>query len=136
MQLFDSIELLPFFSLYYTHNTGIAFSMLSNLGALPLIILACVVVLFVIWIWWHSEPNRVIAHYGFALIIGGAIGNLIDRTRLGYVIDYFLFHLPQWSFAVFNLADSAITLGAGLVLLDEFIIWRQNKLKPTNDDIK
>ncbi|EFG9153005.1 signal peptidase II, partial [Escherichia coli] len=58
---------------------------------------------------------------GFALIIGGALGNVIDRSLLGHVIDYVLFHTPVWSFAVFNLADAFITVGAVLVICDEFL---------------
>ena len=116
-------DLLPTFALFRTYNDGIAFSMLDDWGAGPLIALASVVSVFVAWLWIDSPPSRRLSHFGFALIIGGAIGNLIDRIRLGYVIDYFLFHLPQWSFAVFNFADAAITVGAGLVLLDEALAW-------------
>ncbi|MEN0001615.1 MAG: signal peptidase II [Pseudomonadota bacterium] len=121
------IQLLPFFSLYRTHNFGIAFSMFSGQSPLMLIIVALAVTGFVSWLWATSPKDHWIAHAGFALIIGGAIGNLIDRIRLGYVVDYFLFHLPNWSFAVFNLADTAITVGAGLVLLNEFLTWRRTK---------
>lgn len=128
MHLMQAIDILPFFALYRTHNEGIAFSMLWGLGPLPLIALSVAVSLFVIWLWRTSDASRIVAHYGFALIIGGAIGNLIDRVRLGYVIDYFLFHLPQWSFAVFNLADAAITVGAMLVILDELLAWRKGRL--------
>ena len=126
----ERIELLPFFSLYRTHNTGIAFSMLSGAGPALLAAIAVAVSAFVTWLWVSSPPDRHIAHAGFALIIGGAIGNLIDRVQHGYVVDYFLFHLPQWSFAVFNLADAAITVGAGLVLLDELLAMRR---KPETD---
>lgn len=121
------IELLPFFSLFRTHNTGIAFSMFSNVSPAVLVVVAVCVTAFVSWLWATSPRDHVIAHAGFALIIGGAIGNLIDRVRLGYVVDYFLFHLPGWSFAVFNLADAAITVGAGLVLLNEIVVWRTSK---------
>jgi signal peptidase II len=69
----------------------------------------------------------VAARLGFALIVGGAIGNLIDRVTLGYVIDYFLFHTSTWSFAVFNLADAFITVGAGLVVLQEVLDWRRER---------
>ena len=64
---------------------------------------------------------------GFTLVIGGAIGNLIDRAVYGHVIDYILFHTPVWSFAIFNLADAFITVGAGLVLLEEFRAWRRQR---------
>ena len=75
----------------------------------------------------ESEPHQRCAQLGFALIIGGAIGNLIDRVWLGYVVDYVLFHLPNWSFAVFNLADAFITVGAMLVVLEEIIAWRKSR---------
>ena len=68
--------------------------------------------------------GQVLARIGFALIIGGAIGNLIDRAVYGHVIDYILFHTPVWSFAVFNLADAFITVGAVLVVCEEFLVWR------------
>jgi hypothetical protein len=64
---------------------------------------------------------------GFALVLSGAFGNLIDRVWLGYVVDYVLFHLPNWSFAIFNLADAFITVGAILIVLEEFIGWRREK---------
>lgn len=118
-------ELVPAFALFRTYNEGIAFSLLSGLGAGPLVAIALVVSAFVAWLWHDSADERVLSHFGFALILGGAIGNLIDRARLGYVIDYFLFHLPEWSFAVFNFADAAITIGAGLVILDELLAWRR-----------
>ena len=69
-----------------------------------------------------------------SLICAGAIGNLIDRAIYGHVIDYVLFHTPVWSFAVFNLADAFITVGAGLVLLDEFLGWRREKAVRASKD--
>lgn len=123
----ERIPLLPFFDLFLTYNPGIAFSMLSDWGPGPLVALGLAVSAFVTWLWASSPPERVIAHFGFALIIGGAIGNLIDRFLYGHVIDYFLFHTPGWSFAIFNLADAAITVGAGLVILDELLQWRAGR---------
>ena len=123
----EAVPLVPFFALYRTHNQGIAFSLLWGLGALPLIAISLVVIAFVLWLWRSSPADRIISHIGFALVIGGAIGNLIDRALFGYVIDYFLFHTPVWSFAVFNLADAAITVGAGLIILDEILAWRRDQ---------
>ena len=80
---------------------------------------------FVIWLWRQTPKARGIAHAGYALIIAGALGNLIDRFLFGYVIDYSLFYTETWSFAVFNLADSFITIGAGLVILDEVLMYRK-----------
>ncbi|MDR0253296.1 MAG: signal peptidase II [Brucellaceae bacterium] len=121
----QQIDLLPFLALFRTHNEGIAFSMLSWLHDGGLIAMTVAVIGFVSYLWWTTAPERVISRLGFALIIGGALGNLIDRSMLGYVVDYILFHLPSWSFAVFNIADVYITIGAGLIILDELVQWRK-----------
>jgi len=126
------VDLLPFLALFRTYNTGIAFSMLSSLGDTGLIVLALAVAAFVIWLAARTEPRQVAARIGFALIVGGALGNLIDRAVYGHVIDYVLFHTPVWSFAVFNLADAFITVGAVLVILEEFLGWRSQP-RPSDD---
>jgi signal peptidase II len=123
----QQIDLLPFFALFRVHNDGIAFSMLSGFGDTALIALTIIVIGFVSYLWWSTAPTRWISRFGFALIIGGAIGNLIDRMLHGYVIDYFLFHLPSWSFAVFNLADAYISVGAALVVIEEFFVWLRDR---------
>lgn len=119
------IEVIPFLALYRTHNTGMAFSMLNQYGPGALIALALLVSCLVAWLWSKSPESDRIANIGFALIMGGAIGNLVDRVMLGYVVDYILFHTPVWSFAIFNLADAAITIGAGLVILQELLRYRR-----------
>ncbi|MGP2493821.1 signal peptidase II [Mesorhizobium sp. PUT5] len=126
------VEMLPFLALYRTYNTGIAFSMLSSFGDTGLIAVAVAVVAFVLYLAVRTPPGHVLARIGFALIVGGALGNLIDRVVYGHVIDYVLFHTPVWSFAVFNLADAFITVGAGLVVLDEFVAWRRGP-RPSGD---
>jgi signal peptidase II len=126
------VDLLPFLALFRTYNTGIAFSLLSSLGDVGLIAVAVVVVAFVLYLAVHTAPGQVLARIGFSLIVGGALGNLVDRAVYGHVIDYILFHTPVWSFAVFNLADVFITVGAGLVLLDEFVAWRRQP-RPSDD---
>ncbi|MBX8782344.1 signal peptidase II [Pseudochrobactrum algeriensis] len=123
----QQIDLLPFLALYRTHNEGIAFSMLSWLHDGGLIAMTVAVIGFVSYLWWTTAPERVISRIGFALIIGGALGNLIDRSLLGYVVDYILFHLPSWSFAVFNMADVYISTGAGLIILDELVQWKKSR---------
>lgn len=126
MAMHEMIDILPFLALFRIHNTGIAFSMFSGMDRLFLIGLAVAVMVFVGWLATRTNPAHVIARLGFALILSGAFSNnLIDRLLLGYVVDYVLFHTPVWSFAVFNLADAFISIGAGLVILDEFVIWRR-----------
>ncbi len=123
----EMVEVLPFLALYRTYNTGIAFSMLSSFGDTGLIVISLAVVAFVLYLAARSSGEQWLARLGFALIIGGAIGNLIDRTVYGHVIDYILFHTPVWSFAVFNLADAFITVGAIAVLLEELLDWRRQR---------
>lgn len=134
LMLHEQIQLLPFFSLYRTHNTGIAFSMLSDFGVPVLIAVTLAVTLFVLWLAAKTKSGDRFARLGFALIVAGAIGNLIDRVTLGYVIDYFLFHTPVWSFAIFNLADAFITVGAGLVILEEFLAWRRERARKAGEE--
>lgn len=127
MALHEQIDLLPFLALYHTRNTGIAFSLLAGFGDVGLILVALAVIAVVLALAWRTSGGQVLARAGFALVVGGAIGNLIDRIAYGYVIDYILFHTPVWSFAIFNLADAFITIGAGLVLLQEFVDWRRGR---------
>lgn len=130
----ETIEVLPFLALYRTHNTGIAFSMFEGMGQLPMIALVGAVTIVVALLASRTTSDQLIARVGFAIILGGALGNLIDRATLGYVIDYVLFHTPGWSFAVFNLADAFISVGAGLVLLDELLAWRRQRAMASRPD--
>ena len=123
--LHESHHLLPFLAIFRTNNTGIAFSMFSSLDGRWLIALPAAIVLFVIYLAVRTQKEQWISRLGFAFVLGGAIGNLIDRATLGHVVDYILFHVGDWSFAIFNLADAFITVGAGLVLLQELIDWRR-----------
>lgn len=123
------VDVLPFLGLYRTWNEGVAFSMLWGLNDYALIIGTSLIVLFVGWLAYRTNPSNWLARLGFTLIIGGAIGNLIDRVMLGHVVDYVLFHTPVWSFAVFNLADAFISVGAALIVLEELISWRKGDAK-------
>ena len=123
----EKIDVLPFLALFRTYNTGVAFSMFASIGDLGLIAISAAVILFVLYLAARTAPGQVIARTGFALIIGGALGNIIDRALLGHVIDYVLFHTPVWSFAVFNLADALITVGAVLVIVEELLVWRNSR---------
>ena len=108
---------------FLTENPGIAFSQLAFLGAQGLSLLALVILGVVVFLWWRTPPGHRLARAGFVLIAGGAVGNLIDRVMLGHVVDYVLLMQGTWSFAVFNLADSFITVGAAMVLADELFGW-------------
>ena len=117
----ELVPVVPMFALYRTWNEGIAFSLLGGLPDTALLALTGLVIIFVLYLWLRTPSGRLIAHLGFALIIGGALGNLVDRAVYGHVVDYILFYTESWSFAVFNLADAFISIGAGLIVLDEVI---------------
>lgn len=127
LEMHEPVGVLPFLALFRTYNTGIAFSMLDSFGDVGLIAVSVCVVGFVLYLAARTAPGQVLARIGFTLIVGGALGNLIDRAVYGHVIDYILFHTPVWSFAVFNLADAFITIGAAAVILDEFLGWRRQQ---------
>jgi signal peptidase II len=108
----QGIELVPgFLALYRVNNTGIAFSLGNSADSLVLIILTAIVTGVVFWVWRGSTEGGRTAATGFALIAGGAIGNLIDRIWHGHVIDFLYLHWNERGFFVFNLADVALTLG-------------------------
>jgi len=127
LQVDRPVPFIPMLSLYRTYNLGVAFSMLSGMDGWFIVGMRLVIVAFVLWLWRHTPNYRWLAHLGFALIIAGALGNLIDRFLYGHVIDYILFHTETWSFAVFNLADSFITVGAACVILDELLMPKKAK---------
>lgn len=123
MQLFDSIELLPVFNLTYVRNYGAAFSFLSDAGGwqrwfFTLIAVAISVVLAV----WLARNNKAQCKLNLALslVLAGAVGNLIDRSIYGYVIDFLHVYYQDWHYPAFNIADSAICIGAALLIWDSF----------------
>lgn len=121
LPLQEPVPLLPLLSLFRTYNTGIAFSFLSGLDDAALIALTLGISGFIVYLWSRSQPHQHLARLGYAFVLGGAIGNLIDRVRLGHVVDFILVHTQSWSFAVFNFADSFITIGAAIIILDEVL---------------
>lgn len=116
------MPVLPFLTFFRTYNTGVAFSLFADAHGWFIVGMRLCIVVFVLWLWRRTPAGRILAHPGYALIIAGAAGNLIDRFLYGHVIDFILFHTADWYFAVFNLADSFITIGAGLVILDELLL--------------
>ncbi|MDQ6434652.1 signal peptidase II [Mesorhizobium sp. LHD-90] len=134
LTMHEPVELLPFLALYRTYNTGVAFSMFSWVGDKGLIVVSLAVIAFVLYLAAKSDPRQMLARIGFALVISGALGNLIDRAIYGHVIDYILFHTPVWSFAVFNLADAFITVGAAAIVLQEFLGWLNARKTASSDN--
>lgn len=111
----------PFFTLVLTYNTGMAFSFLASASGWQrwfLAAIACGAAILIVVLLRRGGTRLYSA--GLALILGGAIGNLIDRLLLGKVVDFLLFHYAEWAYPAFNVADSAITIGAGLLIIDSF----------------
>jgi signal peptidase II len=110
-----------FFSLVLTYNTGAAFSFLATASGwqrwlLAGIAFAATIVIIVLL----RRGGSALYSTGLVLILGGALGNLYDRLVLGKVVDFLLFHYDRWAYPAFNVADSAITVGAALIILDSF----------------
>ncbi len=123
---FTSIEVLPFFNWIMVWNDGVSFGMLDGFGPWPLVSVALAIsAVFFIWMIRAAAWPPLIAA---AMIVGGAIGNIIDRVRFGAVADFLDFHVAGWHYPAFNLADSCITLGIALLLVDSlFLERRRNK---------
>jgi len=121
---FESIPVVPgFFHLTHVMNRGAAFSILSEAEGLRTPILVAVTLLalaFVLWMYVRLDPGRRIAEAGLALIFGGAVGNLADRLRYGAVVDFLDVFWRGYHWPAFNVADAAICVGAGLVIIAEF----------------
>jgi len=113
----QQIDLIPILSLYRVHNTGIAFSMLTDFGGAGLIALILAVIVIVLVIWQKSSDGGRPAAIGYALILGGALGNLIDRLAYGHVVDFLYLHLGERPLFVFNIADAALTIGPVLMIV-------------------
>ncbi|MBA4382585.1 MAG: signal peptidase II [Sideroxydans sp.] len=118
----ESMAVTSFFNLVLAHNTGAAFSFLSDAGGIQRWIFTAIAVVASVWIVWllRKHQNEKLFSFALAFILGGAIGNLIDRIAYGYVVDFLDFYWGNAHFAAFNLADSAITCGAALMILDSF----------------
>jgi len=126
-QLGDSLPLSSFFNLVRVHNNGAAFSFLAQAGGWQRWFftgLGSAAAIFMIWLLTQHAGQKL---FGFAIacVLGGAVGNVVDRVLYGYVVDFLDFHYAGIHFPAFNLADSAITLGAACLILDELLRIRR-----------
>jgi signal peptidase II len=120
-QLGDSTRITSFFNLVRVHNTGAAFSFLAGASGWQrwfFVGLGAVASIFIIYM-LRTQGHQKMFAWALSLILGGALGNVIDRLMHGYVVDFFDFHWAGWHFPAFNIADSAITVGAALLIFDE-----------------
>jgi signal peptidase II len=131
MQLGQSIDLLPVLSWTLAHNYGAAFSFLDSAGGWQRWLFTGIAVVvsgaLASWLWRLPAGTRWLA-CALVMIMGGALGNLYDRIVLGYVVDFIHVHYGNWHFPAFNLADSAITVGAGMLIVDALFLEKQRKV--------
>lgn len=128
-KLGDSSYVTPFFNVVRAHNTGAAFSFLAHAGGWQrwlFTAIGVVATLLIVWLLRSHSTQRLFS-VALACILGGAVGNVIDRLLYGYVVDFLDFHYGGWHFPAFNVADSAITLGAACLILDEFMRVRRGR---------
>lgn len=121
LQAKGSINLLPVLSLTWVENRGVSMGLLQADGAKERWILTGVTALIAAGVaWWMRKETNRIDILALALVLGGALGNIVDRVRFGYVVDFVHVHVGAWSFYVFNVADAAITIGVAILLLRAF----------------
>jgi signal peptidase II len=128
-KLGDTTYVASFFNVVRVHNAGAAFSFLASESGWQRWLFTAIGVgaaLFIIWL-LRSHAGQRLFSFALACILGGAIGNVIDRGMHGYVVDFLDFHYGGWHFPAFNIADSAITIGAICLVLDELVRVRRSK---------
>ncbi|EHL22505.1 MULTISPECIES: signal peptidase II [unclassified Acidovorax] len=128
-RLGDSTFITSFFNIVRAHNTGAAFSFLSDAGGWQRWLFTGIGVVATIFIVWQlrAHPGQKLFCFSLSSILGGAVGNVVDRLMHGYVVDFLDFHANGWHFPAFNLADSAITVGAVCLILDELLRVRRER---------
>ncbi|MDD2915599.1 MAG: signal peptidase II [Gallionella sp.] len=124
----ESLYVLGVFNLVLAHNTGAAFSFLNDAGGMQRWLFSGIAVIASVWIvtLLRKHSAETLFALALSLILGGALGNLIDRVAYGYVIDFLAFHWEEHYFPAFNIADSAITCGAIALILDSFRSQRKD----------
>ncbi|KAE9525374.1 signal peptidase II [Testudinibacter aquarius] len=123
-QLYESINILPVFNFTYVRNYGAAFSFLADHGGWQkyfFIVLALGISALLIYWLYRNSVSKKLMNCGYALIIGGALANMVDRTYHGFVVDFLHVYWENYHFPVFNIADVSISIGAGLLILDYFV---------------
>lgn len=123
--LYGKVSINSFINLTHQQNQGAAFSFLADQSGWQrwfFVVLATAVSgVMIAWLWRIRQEGPIVLMAGLSLVLGGAIGNLIDRAMLGYVTDFIQVWFGSWAFPSFNVADSAITVGAALLIIDAFL---------------
>ena len=130
LSLYEKISISNFFNLTHQQNTGAAFSLLAEAGGWQrwfLSIVAMIVSGYIAyWLYELRNSTQWFLIYGLSLVLGGALGNVFDRIRLGYVTDFLQVFIGSWPFPSFNIADAAITIGAIFIIIDAIIETRSD----------
>ena len=132
VDLYGRVPINSFINLTHQQNSGAAFSFLAGAGGWQrwfFVVLATIVsAVIAVWLWRIRTEGPLVLMAGLSLVLGGAVGNLIDRARLGYVTDFIQVWFGNWAFPSFNVADSAISVGAALLIIDAlFLSGREAK---------
>jgi signal peptidase II len=126
-QLGDATYVTSFFNVVRVHNSGAAFSFLANAGGWQRWFftgIGIAATLFIVWM-LRAHAGQKLFSFALSCILGGAVGNVVDRLLHGYVVDFLDFHYAGWHFPAFNIADGAITIGAVCLILDEVLRVRK-----------
>ena len=124
--LYGDVPINDFINLTHQQNTGAAFSFLAGAGGWQrwffVVLASAVSLMIIVWMWRIRDEGPLVLIAGLSLVLGGAIGNLLDRLLLGYVTDFIQVWFGSWAFPSFNVADSAITVGAVLLIIDALFV--------------
>ncbi len=128
MTLYESITVIPgFFHLTYITNDGMAFGINFPFGIYIFSAISIILTVILFWYLWTIREENIILRSGVAMILAGAIGNLIDRLLLGEVVDFLDFMIGDLHWYVFNFADSYVTIGMGIILYDSIVLEKKRQ---------
>ncbi len=118
VRIYDSIDVLPFLRIVHVQNPGAAFGSFTGLGNNIFIIISIIAIIFILV--YLSKIHQKLEFISLSLVLGGAVGNLLDRIQIGKVVDFIDIHVGSWHWPAFNVADSALTVGIILFLIANF----------------
>ena len=122
---YETIPVIPYFNLRFSFNTGVSFSMLSELGQEKTwVLVAFALALSALLTYWAFVSKRMLEIMGYAFVVGGALGNVADRMYLGAVVDYLDFYYGDWHFPTFNGADVFINIGVFILIVDMIMEYK------------
>lgn len=130
LETYPYVKMASFFNIVNAWNTGVSFSMFSSGSIAGKFVLSTVALVIVaMLVWWLSKEKNKLLQVALGLIIGGALGNVVDRIRLGAVFDFLDFHISGYHWPAFNLADSAICVGAAIILIEGLFLNKKEEVK-------